>query len=119
MNLWQSFKLCYEMSRIKEKIFIIATLFVYGLLLKLFDVNCPIKFFTGISCPGCGMTRAVISCLKLDFASAFAHHPMVFSLPVLAVYFIRDGRVFKNTFVNAAVITVVGLGFLFNWIIGF
>jgi hypothetical protein len=105
------------MRKIREKIFIIAALFVYGLLLHLLGIYCPIKFLTGISCPGCGMTRAVLSCLKLDFASAFAYHPMVFSLPVLVLYFIRDGKVFKNSFLNVAVIAVVGLGFLLNWIV--
>lgn len=47
-------------------------------------IGCPIKYLTGISCAGCGMTRAWISVMKLDFASAFKYHPL-FSLPPLFV----------------------------------
>lgn len=52
--------------------------------------GCPIRFFTGISCPGCGMSRAISALLKLDFTLAFEMHPLVFLLPVaVLVYFLR------------------------------
>lgn len=47
----------------------------YGVL-QLLGITCPIKFVTGISCAGCGMTRAWISALRLDFARAFYYHPI-------------------------------------------
>ncbi len=46
--------------------------------------GCPVRFFTGVSCPGCGMSRACLACLRLDFAEAFRFHPLVFLLPVAA-----------------------------------
>ncbi|MBQ7122821.1 MAG: DUF2752 domain-containing protein [Clostridia bacterium] len=53
-------------------------------------VGCPSRVLFGISCPGCGMTRAVRAALQLDFSLAFESHPLVFLLPVAAVvYFIR------------------------------
>ncbi len=51
--------------------------------LEAAGITCPIKFFTGISCAGCGMSRAWLAVLRLDFASAFAFHPL-FWLPVPA-----------------------------------
>lgn len=52
--------------------------------------GCPIRFLTGISCPGCGMSRALGALLRLDFASAFEMHPLVFLLPAAAVvYFLK------------------------------
>ena len=55
-----------------------------------FTHGCPIRFFTGISCPGCGMSRALTALLRLDFPLAFEMHPLVFLLPVAAViYFAR------------------------------
>ena len=49
--------------------------------------GCPIRFFTGISCPGCGMSRALSALLRLDFPLAFEMHPLVFLLPVAAIVF--------------------------------
>ena len=43
--------------------------------------GCPLRFFFGISCPGCGMTRALLAALRLDFATAFSYHPLFFLLP--------------------------------------
>lgn len=52
--------------------------------------GCPIRFFTGVSCPGCGMTRALAALLRLDFSLALEMHPLVFLLPIAAViYFVR------------------------------
>lgn len=55
-----------------------------------FTHGCPIRFFTGISCPGCGMSRALSALLRLDFSLAFEMHPLVFLLPLaVCVYFLR------------------------------
>lgn len=37
---------------------------------------CPLRLATGIPCPGCGMTRAIVCCAHLDFARAAALHPL-------------------------------------------
>lgn len=65
---------------------IAAVLMVYGLFTVL-GIGCPIKFITGISCMGCGMTRAWLSVLCLDFKSAFYYHPG-FWIPPLVIIFL-------------------------------
>lgn len=58
--------------------------------------RCPFKFFFGIPCPGCGMTRAAASLLRLDFAGAFHYHPLIFIMPLIAcALLVRFG--FKKT----------------------
>lgn len=52
--------------------------------------GCPIRFFTGVSCPGCGMTRAWLSLLHLDFAKAFHCHPLFITAPFIAAAFLLD-----------------------------
>lgn len=54
-----------------------------------FGMGCPVKSLTGIPCPGCGLSRAAVSLLRLDLTAAFRYHPMVFVLPpvVLLVLF--------------------------------
>lgn len=58
--------------------------------------GCPIRFFTGISCPGCGMSRAVLALLRLDFALAAEMHPLVFLLPVAAAVYLLRRRIPKK-----------------------
>lgn len=53
--------------------------------------GCPVRFLTGISCPGCGMTRALVAALRLDFRAAFAYHPLFILLPLIfAAYLFFD-----------------------------
>jgi hypothetical protein len=37
---------------------------------------CPMKKFTHLPCPGCGITRAIIHCSRGEFAISFRHHPL-------------------------------------------
>lgn len=78
--------------------------------MQLVGITCPIRFLTGISCAGCGMTRAWLALLRLDFSSAFAYHPL-FWLPVpgLVVLLLRR-RIPKSLFrLTLAVIVVLFL----------
>ncbi|MDO5381896.1 MAG: DUF2752 domain-containing protein [Eubacteriales bacterium] len=83
----------------KEYICIIGFAVIVGLL-YISGVGCPVKFITGVSCPGCGMTRAVYSLMRLDFAAAFHYHPLVIMLPVivllLAFQWKMDRKVFNG-----------------------
>ena len=57
------------------------------ILILLLTVKCPIRFLTGISCPVCGMTRACVSALKLNFKLAFSYHPLWVTVPFVFLYF--------------------------------
>lgn len=51
-------------------------------------ITCPILWVTGISCAGCGMTRALLAAGRLDFGAAFAFHPLWPLVPFGAVVFL-------------------------------
>lgn len=53
-----------------------------ALALYLLDLGCVFKGITGLSCPGCGMTRAWLAALKLDLAAAVAYHPLFWTVPL-------------------------------------
>lgn len=55
-------------------------------------ITCPIKYITGISCPGCGLSRAWFHALTLDLASAFAYHPLFWLVPFAAMAFVLEKR---------------------------
>ena len=64
---------------------VIDVVAVYAVMFA-FGITCPVKHFLGVSCPGCGMTRACLSALRFDFASAFYYHPLwILMLPLAAL----------------------------------
>ena len=67
---------------------------VAALYLVLFwvGITCPIKWFTGVSCPGCGMSRAWFRVLHLDLSGAWAFHPLFWSAPFLLAAFLLRYR---------------------------
>lgn len=62
----------------------------YYLLLTFFNVGIPCLFhkFTGLLCPGCGITRMILSILRLDFKSAFQYNQVIFIFSPIILYFI-------------------------------
>lgn len=80
-----------EKYKMKEKAgLVIAIIAIYGCM-HFLGITCPIKYLTGISCPGCGMTRAWIAFFHFDVAKAWNYHPLFYLPPfvVLAVVFRR------------------------------
>lgn len=63
------------------------------------------------------MTRAYIRVLHLDFAGAFRFHPMFWAMPILFTYYLFDGKLIKNKWVDNGILILIGVGFLVNWII--
>lgn len=68
--------------------------------------RCPSKLIFGLPCPGCGMTRAAVSLLRLDFKSAFYYHPLVFIMPPVFLYIIHI-RVIKHRLSKKTEITLL------------
>lgn len=100
----------------REKLTVLAILAGSVLLRLFFRPQCPILSLTGIPCPGCGMTRACFAVLRGDLITAFACHGMVWSLPLLLLLFLFDGRLFSRRRANVLIFSLLGLGFLINWI---
>lgn len=96
---------------LKGGIILLATcVFLY-----VFRIGCPIKFVTGIACPGCGMTRAVISLIRFDFKDAIMYHPMVFTLPLIIILYLFRNNVNKRLF-NSLLIVIIA-AFIITYIV--
>lgn len=80
----------------KIKRFVPLAFAMLPLLVFYFVFGCPIKFFTGISCLGCGMSRAAISLLSFDVQQAVYYHPLIFLMPVTAVILLLRNRLPKK-----------------------
>lgn len=62
---------------------IIAIIVVYGIF-TILGIGCPIKYLTGVSCAGCGMTRSWFYLMQGDVGRAFSYHPL-FVIPAIFV----------------------------------
>ena len=80
-----------EYEVILSLLLVVAILFITG-------IGCPIKFFTGISCAGCGMSRALYCMATFDFKAAFYYHPLFFLVPLFAIFLFFHKRVSRKTF---------------------
>jgi hypothetical protein len=49
-------------------------------------VTCPMRVTTGVPCPGCGLTRAVMALATGNVAEALHWHPLVFLLAPILVF---------------------------------
>ena len=61
------------------------------LLIMVLTIHCPIKFLSGFSCPGCGMTRALLSLFAGNLKQALYYHPLVLLIiPAVLIYLFRQ-----------------------------
>lgn len=86
----------------------LAGIALFYVVLEALGVTCPILFLTGVSCAGCGMSRAWLALLRLDFAAAFGYHPL-FWLPVLAAALLVFRRRISERVYRAGLVLCGGL----------
>ena len=86
-------------NRIKN-VLILLILILFLLFVLNIPVTCIFKSVTGISCPACGMTRAFISILHLNFLNAFLLN--ILSIPLFIFFCISVIlmiiEIFRNKF---------------------
>ncbi|MDD3369380.1 MAG: DUF2752 domain-containing protein [Lachnospiraceae bacterium] len=79
--------------KLKDFVYVSCIITVLYFILHLLGIGCPIRFFTGISCPGCGMTRSWIALLHCNIADAFRYHPLFLLPPIWVIfYFFQQNR---------------------------
>lgn len=67
--------------RVRNIVVLSLVLFSIGIVLLILAkkgimIPCVFNKFTGLECPGCGNTRAVIALARLDFKKAFFYNPI-------------------------------------------
>ena len=99
----------------KDHVQALAPIALFYLFIEALGVTCPIRFLTGVSCAGCGMSRAWLSLLRLDLAGAVYYHPL-FWLPVpAAALLLLRRRLPKRVF--AVGLTLCGVLFILVYFI--
>lgn len=81
-----------RLNRIEVITSVTAVVVMY-VILESFGVTCPIKYITGISCAGCGMSRAWIALLHFNIHEAFMYHPLFFLPPVVVIFMLLKSKI--------------------------
>lgn len=84
---------------------------------SLIGVGCPIRFVTGISCPGCGMTRAWVELLRLHPLAALAYHPLFWVFPLAVIACVAPARTQRGRTLRTAVAVVAIVALLGLWVV--
>lgn len=79
------------------------------ILLYVTGIGCPIKFWTGVSCPGCGMTRAWLAALSGHLDLAMAYHPLFWIVPLIVVTALFRERIPRRLYVVTLIVCMVAL----------
>ncbi len=78
---------------------------------------CPVQALLGIPCPGCGMTRAWLAALRLDFSAAFAYHPMFWAVVPVFLALVRGGKLTGRKKLDTYLLLGLLAGFLICYIV--
>ena len=101
----------------KDKLITTAILLAVVVGMRVFSISCPFLAMTGLPCPTCGMTRAWIAALSLDYQTAFSYHPLFWTVPILYLCFLYDGRLFQRKWIHTALYILLGAAFAVHWAI--
>lgn len=100
-------------KRIRLTLFLSSYFLIAYALLNYFDITCVFLKLFGVPCPGCGMTRAFLAMLKLDFYSAAKHNIVIFFMPYVFMYVYFD---FKHR-IHKVLLSMVAIVAIINWLI--
>ena len=103
-----------------EVITSVAAVVMLYVILESFGVTCPIKYITGISCAGCGMSRAWIALLHFNIHEAFMYHPLFFLPPVVVIVMLLKSKINIKIY-NIFMFTIAGafvIVYLYRMFIG-
>ncbi len=128
-----------EKSAIKKRIFKLSLFFLLGIIALIaiyliivytgFGIKCPFHILTGLNCPGCGNTRAVVNIMQFRFLEGLSYN---YLFPLEAFYMLRLLFISSKSYIlngkfsfndskpalDIIVLVILGLWFILRNILG-
>jgi len=96
---------------------VLLCMLLYVAIISFTHIGCPIRWLTGVPCPGCGITRSCIAFLRLDFKMAFEYHALTLIIVPSFVYILLGKRpLFKSKKREMTFFAILIAIFLFYYI---
>lgn len=92
-----------------KRIKCLVTVGAFGIVMLacVWDIPCLFKSIFEFPCIACGMTRAWLSVFRLDLATAYSFNRMYWCIPILYLYIIFDGKLFRNQTINNCLLVFI------------
>lgn len=107
---------CKEHKKLMLALLFVVYFSLSYLVLRLLDTTCIFIYLFDIPCPGCGMTRALLSLLKFDIKSAFLYNPAIFFMPYIAYYIFGNPKAKWHKYILIITAIVLVSGWIFKLI---
>ena len=96
---------------------LLAAILLYMFVLVKTEIYCPIRYATGIPCPGCGMSRALGCLLRLDLSGSLRSNPALLPCMMTIILLInRDTCLLERVSMRVKDI-LIGIGFGFTIVV--
>ena len=103
---------------LKRNLVLLAIGLAYVLWVRVTGIGIPCLFYTvtGLKCPGCGISRMLLSLLRLDFRATFRYNPfLLLTSPILMFLLIESDLQYVR---NKRRKTILGQVLLWGEIVG-
>ncbi len=100
---------------IKRNTFIFLGVFVFIIIINNLGITCPLLYIFNVPCPTCGITRAMISLIKLDFKEYVKYNPMALFLCIAVILMLNIDFLKRKKLIYIYSISVAVINFIF-WI---
>ena len=109
----------YTLIGVDIIIFIAGLIYGYVLIPIGFHIRCPVNYFTGLSCPACGLTRICLSILHGNFNILHYNYALVLTGPLATIWGLSEAYnyIMESRRINTLPISIITITVLLIWMV--
>lgn len=96
---------------------LLGAVLIYMFVMVKLEIYCPIRYITGVPCPGCGMSRALGCLLRGDLAGYFRCNPALLPCVATIIVLINRETILLEKWSMRVKDFIIAFGFIFTIIV--